>query len=236
VLVSRRRTAVLTSPLDPDLANLPTLRDRIKALAAHVEATASPAQDFRTIVHSLLLRTDEQLERLLGSFEEACLPLLAYATRNLLELLIWTAYVLKSNENTSRFAQDWLLDAIGLLEGLEGWHLAHGGVPSELTSTTKTLEDLRTQRTGWGLDNARYLRVAEVARDLGLQEEYDNLFKVYSKIVHPTSWSILGMEKKLDPEGIKRLLLFRGVFYAGKTFCLINDHINKYGLVPITCP
>jgi len=224
---------MLTTALDNDLANLPRLRGLLKAKAVEVVNTTSSAQDFKAIVEALLCRTDEQLDRLLSAFNDGSLAMMAYATRNLLELNIWTAYVLLSNDNTQRFAQDWLLDGIGLLEGLEGWHTSHGGTTADLTSTTATLNELKKNRTAWGLDNAKYLRVAEVGKSLGYGDEYDNLFKVYSKLVHPTSWSVLGKERELHPDGIKKLLLFRGVYYGGKTFCFIRDHLEIHGLVPV---
>ena|ERR1700722_6061404 len=151
----------------------------------------------------------------------------------LLELNVWTASILVSNDNTKRFARDWLLDAIGILEGLEGWHGSHGGAATDLASTTKTLVELKKDRKTWGLDNEKYLNVGEIGKTLGYGDEYSNLFKVYSKLVHPTSWSVLRMENKLHPEGIKKLLLFRGVYYGGMTYCFIRDHLAKHGLLPI---
>jgi len=225
---------MFTSPLGPDLAALPKLRELLKNLAADVATMTSPAQDFKAIIEALLSRTEEQLDRLLLAHSEGSLAMMAYATRNLLELNIWTAYVLASNDNTKRFAQDWLLDGIGLLEGLEGWHVSYGGKAEDLTSTSATLAELKKNRSEWGLDNAKYLSVSKVGHELGYGNEYDNLFKVYSKLVHPTSWSVLGVEKKLDPKGIQKLLLFRGVYYGGQTLCFIRDHLEKYGPVPIT--
>jgi hypothetical protein len=224
---------MLTTPLENDLANIPKLRSLLKAKAVEVVNTTSPAVDFKRIVEALLSRTDEQLDRLLSALNDLSLAMMAYATRNLLELNIWTGYVLASNDNSKRFAQDWLLGGIGLLEGLQGWYTSHGGSPAELTSTAATLSELRKQQSSWGLENTNYLKVNQVAKELGHGDEYDNLFKVYSKLVHPTSWSVLGMEDKLHPEGIGKLLLFRGVYYGGKTYCLIRDHLDKYGLVPI---
>lgn len=119
---------MLTTPLDNDLANLPRLRELLKAKAFEVAGTSSPAEDFKTIIEALLSRTDEQLERLLSAFNDGSLAMMAYATRNLLELNIWTAYVLASDDNTKRFAQDWLLDGIGLIEGFrEMAYFAWGG-------------------------------------------------------------------------------------------------------------
>jgi len=96
-------------------------------LAAQVENTDSPAADFKKTIHSLLLRTDEQLEALSKATEASDLPTMAYATRNLLELMVWSVYVLKSNDNTKRFAQDWVLDGIGIGCGYFGTTLHRPG-------------------------------------------------------------------------------------------------------------
>ena len=129
-------------------------------LAAQVENTDSPAADFKKTIHSLLLRTDEQLEALSKATEASDLPTMAYATRNLLELMVWSVYVLKSNDNTKRFAQDWVLDGIGILEILDGWSVAQGGDAGE--SIRRTLEQLRKHQAEWRLGKD-YLRIATIS-------------------------------------------------------------------------
>ena len=110
---------VLKSPLDPDFDNVPLLRERIVGLAEQVREAGSGNQDFKTIVGSLLHHTEEQLEHLLSSHKTSDIPRASYATRSLLELLVWTGFILKSRSNTERFAEDWILDGIGLLEALD---------------------------------------------------------------------------------------------------------------------
>ena len=40
----------------------------------------------------------------------------AWAARNLFELEIWTRYVLTKKDYADRFAKDWIMDGIGILE------------------------------------------------------------------------------------------------------------------------
>jgi hypothetical protein len=196
-----------------------------------IEGTETPATDFKSILRGLLIAASRELISLSNALAMP-LPMLASATRNLLELLIWTKYVLNSKDYAERFAKDWLLDAVDILTALQDWHISTGGKPDELSSNINILQGLEKQRVEWGLTNERFLHVGRIARELGFREEYELCFSICSKLIHPTSWSILSMEKKLDERGMRLVMLFRAVYYAGRLYCFIDDHIDSRGLVP----
>ena len=74
--------------------------------------------------------------------------------------------------------------------------------------------------------------MGKIAQELGFKAEYDFCFPISSKLIHPTAWSVLGMEKKLDEDGLRLVMLFRAVYYVGRLYCDVNNHINARGIVP----
>ena len=221
----------LAERLDPALSGIEPLVEKIGVILGNFEATKTPSTDFKRILRGLLTAAHGELLSLREALAMP-LPMLAWSTRNLLELLIWTKYVLDSKDKAERFAKDWLLDAIDILAALRDWHISTGGKPEELSSTVTILHGLEEQRIEWGITGERFLRVGRIARELGFSEEYDFCFPICSKLIHPTSWSVLSMEKKLDERAMRLVMLFRAVYYGGRLYCAINDHINSRGLVP----
>src|SRR5579872_2860130 len=88
--------------------------------------------------------------------------LLAWATRNLLELNIWAQYVTLSYKQAERFYQDWVIDGSELLQALQDWRLACGEAPDKVTWAL--VEAMKKSKTACGLPSrTSYLRVGDIA-------------------------------------------------------------------------
>ena len=88
--------------LDPALSGISPLAEKISGLLANIEATDTPAAEFKIILCGLLTLTRKELLTLRDA-PAMPLPLLALSTRNVFELLIWAKYVLESKDNAERF-------------------------------------------------------------------------------------------------------------------------------------
>lgn len=108
------------------------------------------------------------------------LDYVAWITRNLLELRIWTEYCGRSMQDSDDFICDALRDLVDLNRKVGG---ASGEALAELESAKKFIGNARPHH--------RFRLVSEAATDIGLKDFYEKNNKVLSKYVHPTAMSIV---------------------------------------------
>jgi hypothetical protein len=66
-----------------------------------------------------------------------------------------------------------------------------------------------------------------------MKEEYDCMNRVCSKLVHPTAWSILAVNKGENAFSQARPFLFTmGAGYLCALFAVVKDHHAVYGIKP----
>ena len=117
---------------------------------------------------------------------------LAWAVRNLLELAVWAKYVAASAENAKRVSNDSLIDlaefqgaALRLARKFEPTH-------SEIAALEQQGQELTHSQAAAGLANdAKHLNIGALAREVGMAAEFYGFNAILSKLVHPTSFSIL---------------------------------------------
>jgi hypothetical protein len=131
---------------------------------------------------------------------------LAWATRNLLELVTWSEYCAKSIDNAKRFHEDALRDLLGALQVMDNMAVLTPQSSSQDLATFKIMiEEFKRQisdiavRNGITTLDSNYKWVSKVARELGDEQSiaYKNVNVLLSKFVHPTS---LVISEVLDPQ------------------------------------
>jgi hypothetical protein len=121
----------------------------------------------------------------------ADLPVVAWTTRNIFELEIMLAFVTASPENAKSFADDVVLDEIQVREA--GIALSFDRRDPEVARRQDdALERLRRRKAELGLTRNGPMSTREMARRLGREAEYNAHNKLYSKIVHPTAYRLIG--------------------------------------------
>lgn len=154
----------------------------------------------------------------------------ASACRNLLELGIFTKYVLKSRDNLLEFAADRLIDGLQLAEGLKA-------IDQQLNpGTTSSIADqaiaaFSAQILSENISRKKYLRTEDIAEVVGMKSEYASLNRVCSKFVHPTSWSLLTLDRSLErfPFACDLFLGQGSMRFAG--LCAdMKSHLRNHGL------
>lgn len=115
----------------------------------------------------------------------------ALAARNLLELRYWTSFASASEDNISRLRKDSLIDARDMLDKFE----AICTVRQDLAVCRPAIDTARSwfeqQCKEHGVTaEGNYIRVARLAKDLGLDDEYRAMGSFLSKLIHPTGFSI----------------------------------------------
>jgi hypothetical protein len=129
-------------------------------------------------------------EGLLRQTPKASIPEAAWLARNLLELLVWSEYCCKSEQNSYRFYTDVLHDLKDGLNTIE--KIANGAAvdTSSIQETRKRLEETAA-RISMDMDRESYKRVSHAAQDLNKGSWFQAYYKLFSKFAHPTAAGIL---------------------------------------------
>ena len=187
---------------------------------------------FFEVVRELVDASLTNYQELRRGFMESNYPLLAWACRNLLELTIFIKFVLLSGENARRFGDDRLVDGSELVRALRDLEL-HYDPKASTVALDDVLNQMQTQMNAESVTASKHLEVRKLAEMVGLKEDYASVNRVCSKLVHPTSWSVLAMNKGTNSfPGAGQLLFLYGVGYLAQITIATREHNTKQGMRP----
>ena len=184
------------------------------------------------MIRELILATHATYQHLRLGFVNNDNPHMAWGCRSLLELHVFTRYALLSGANARKFAADRLIDGRDIAKALIGLEHFHGpGVDTPLLDEWQAA--IEVQIAVESIDAKGPLRASDIAKDVGLHEEYKALNKVCSKLVHPTGWSVLAMKVGEDKYPQIRDTVFGcGVVYLAQIYLEIHDYNVAQGMKP----
>ena len=188
---------------------------------------------YRGIFKGLLMETRDGFTNAVEAWKANDYRRLAWATRSLVELKIWTKYVLASRENALALSREYDVDASNLwallkpaLTTAAGQQLFSQIFPIPVSEmTTKVQQHLDSVGLTGDED---YMRMAQVARDVGLAAEYKVTNATLSKFVHATGLSIL-----VIPEQARTMMPLNCVGAYMNAKLILGDiqaHLPKVGL------
>lgn len=187
---------------------------------------------FFQIVFELMDATLTNYNHLKIGYDAYNSPLLAWACRNLLELAVLTKFVLMSEGNARRFAHDRLIDGCDILTSLTALQL-YLAPQSDTSVADDTLARMRAQMVAEGVTAKRHLTTVALAKIVGMDEDYACMNRVCSKLVHPTAWSVLAMNKEDNSFSQSRQIFFdAGAQYGLDMYAAIREHNATYGMKP----
>jgi hypothetical protein len=187
---------------------------------------------FFQIVFELMDATLSNYHQLRTGYNENNGPSLAWACRNMLEIAIFTKYVLISEANARRFADDRFIDGCDIITSLRTLEL-HLNPQTDTSLLDDALARMRAQMTAEGVTARKYLATGTLAESVGMKEDYVCMNRVCSKLVHPTSWSVLAMNKEDNSFSQSRQIFFTsGAQYGCDVYLAIKDHNATHGMKP----
>jgi len=194
---------------------------------AEVDAYLSAPWDGREsygldVAHNLLISASKQYQNLKFGYEKDT-ALEAWACRNLLELDVYVRYVLMSEANAKRFTGHVTIDGIEIFESLKKW-MKRVSPESKNLELNETLRLAYGRRDTEGLKDKKYLNVRELATEVGMEDDYEHTFKLCSKLVHPTAFSVLSMNDDGEYAAFREILFNAGMRYGIDVFTSIRDH------------
>jgi hypothetical protein len=187
---------------------------------------------FFQIVFELMDATLSNYQQLRTGYNERNFPLMAWACRNLLELAIFTKYVLISEAHARRFADDRLIDGCDIITALRTLEL-HVDPQSDTRLLDDALVRMQAQMAAEGVAAKRFLAISELADAVGMKQDFACMNRVCSKLVHPTAWSVLAVNKGENSFSQAGEIFFSaGVQYVCDLYLAVQEHNATHGMKP----
>lgn len=195
----------------------------------------SPNISFRNLVIELINAVGFEYYQLKIGVRKAP-QLAAWAARNLLELRIITSYVLLSKQNADRFVGDMFSDGIEFFEAIQRIqkrHAVDAGIDCDSGPLQQTLINLTTEMTNRSLPSpAKHLQMRDMAALASLSDEYRDMNRICSKLVHRTAFSVLAFREVGELQYVAPLMFHTGSRYALEVWELLKGHVERYGMEP----
>jgi len=171
----------------------------------------------------LLTQNADDLER---AYREKRITKLAWAARNILELSIWIDYCNRSDVQAKQLRDDSARDLLGFAKAIQAIYIEGQGSPDlGLKKTEQDLISFAQNVFGvTGLDDD-FKRVSEAAKDVGRENNFRQLNKLFSKFAHPTAISLNAVVAVEADAGIRTMFLNDGVELATDALTTIREVI-----------
>lgn len=152
------------------------------------------------------------------------ISVIALGTRNLYEINLQTRDVISSVTGLRRWHGEAITDKIQILEGvLELTTVSDtSGHRKVISSEIDRLKSLRNRNR---LPDAGPSAASKIAKSLGLVTQHRALFKLFSKLVHPSSYLVNDFKNAASDE-IAMILQIHAQLYAWDTFSRICDKVS----------
>lgn len=211
----------MTVPAPPQRipAHLAHLSSKCVALANRI-GEKLPRSD-RTIALANFSRyVGGELTQMSG-FYPANVPGLVWCTRNLFEVNLIVRFVLASDENMRNWLGQVLQDEKEYIEGvLAVAEQGSGQFQAQLRGRLVELGNLALKHQ---VDFSKPFRVPTLVKDVGMEEEYTGLYKLFSKYVHPSSLLINAWYSQKPDVEYLNVFIVKAQMYGGSAISQISD-------------
>jgi hypothetical protein len=191
-----------------------------------------PATPFHFTLGRLIEKV-EQDNKVLGFDDEATIPQIAWATRNLIEIQILIRYVCQSQANLERFNNDFFTNGASTIQAqLRLLNDFAKRIPDPMRAKPeqyRELDSMQQAREEVGLGNEGPLMARTLAGKVGLEKQYLAFSSVTSTLIHPTALSVL---RTFDLEVYRPGLIGQGLVIAGDAIVDARGHVDKHGFKP----
>ncbi|HEV8414606.1 MAG TPA: hypothetical protein VGQ49_13505 [Bryobacteraceae bacterium] len=221
-------------PVEQLFAQVQDQLDKVSAFLPALNRGEGPDDNcYRGIFKGLLIETRDGFTNAVEAWKAKDYRRLAWATRSLVELKLWTKYVIASKENALAINREYDVDGSNLWALLKPVLNTDAGQQlfsqvfsmPVLEMTTKIQQHLESVGLTGDED---FMRMAQVAKEVGLTAEYKYTNSILSKFVHATGLSIL-----VPPERAEILMPLNCIGACVNTNQILGDvhgHLPKVGL------
>lgn len=149
---------------------------------------------------------------LAGVHRDGPAQVLALCARSLYELCLRARQIRISDQAFQQWRAEFANDHIELLEGyLE----LSPDTPSPARVVVETeLARMRIVTTKHGIQPRKPSRLDQIAKEVGDEREHRSLFKLFSKLLHPTSYLVNAKADKIQSDEVRNILIIHIQLYA----------------------
>jgi len=146
---------------------------------------------------------------------------IAWISRNLFEMNLIIEYSMQYPEKAKKFALQKGSDEKEILEGI--LTLSSTKSRDSIAPLEERIGHLEGVLRKYGEETLKHFPVAEMARKVGMEDEYNAFFKLYSKYVHPTAWLIFAREDEKANIVYKNTFLRQAQYYSSRILKICED-------------
>ncbi len=216
-----------------DLVTFGTSPDQIPSRLRAIRAAIAEAanwieehhpRDERRVLLCNLLRAPLSYIDLYALNLSGQLPVLAFCTRSVFELDVRVRHVLLCPNNLEKWLSEAAQDHAELLEATIG--IAEPGDPRTAILRTE-LDRIASIKLRHKLPELRKTdtQAATLAREVGMEREHKSLFKIFSKLVHPTSYLVNSGNAMTDAQ-MRDVLLVHFQLYILDLLKRVSDEMG----------
>jgi hypothetical protein len=220
---------VLNLDLPPLLAETRARFDQVLAFLPALEQCEARERWHRVVFKGLLLEAEHGFCNVLEALNTGDLRRLAWATRSLMEIKLWSKYVIISEDNARRLDREYDVDLKNIWRVFEPIFSSEPGraILSQIIPEFDKAVEGRMAELGW-TENEQYTRMKKLATEVGLVKEYETVNTLLSKLVHATGLSILANRDGFA--SLAQLMAFGGYTYCNEILKDIQEHLPTLGL------
>jgi hypothetical protein len=192
--------------VDDVLKNFGAKYIELKGLLDFMLKGDSSGNDYRRFVDiNVLRRAITELQRIGKNALDN--EAVAHAARNMFELNMIYRYTHIQTDNLKEWIGNKCQDEIDILEGILKLSESAGSDNERILK--ERLSHIRATAEKHDIKVSKQLTTKALADKVGLATEYEGLFKLYSKFVHPTSWLINSKDEEVSSFEYKTILLIQ---------------------------
>lgn len=166
-----------------------------------------------SVAHSnLLKRIAKEIDSIAGFYPRS-VEALAMCTRNIFELNLIVRHILREDKNLTTWLGQCITDEKDIIEGI--LKLVKP-TPDIAIPFRDRLDELNSISAKFGIKPSQPYSVRALAKSEEVLDEYDSLFKLYSKYVHPSSWIVNAPDGEgfLTPVDAANIFIVHSQIYA----------------------
>jgi hypothetical protein len=179
--------------------------------------------DKSVALENLIEATAQYLNSAASNIEEH-ISIVALCTRNIYEVNLQVRDVLFSPSGLQRWLGESVTDKIDLFEGILSLESA-SDTSNERKTTQDEIDRLLSLRDKYSLPSAKPSPAGVIAGQVGLSGEHKALFKLFSKLVHPSSYLVNDFSSAESSENYSALQI-HAQLYAWDTFQRICKSVS----------
>lgn len=219
--MSRLRELIKPGSASQIRGNLVQIGNRLQATSAAVQLRS--VDDFQGVtVQKLLCHMAREVRAAAPAYKKDLMEF-AWRTRNMFEAMLMLKHVASSEDAARSFAAQKGGDEKTIWDGIAAL--------GDLDDTAVAVVKGRSQHIAavlekYGFDRASPWRMDRIAEAVEMKSEYDAFYKLYSKYVHPSAWTILSDPNEYDSEMFWDVFLIQAQLHTQHSV-FVGDEFNR---------